>query len=98
MNISGVGSIAGLGKIVVFSNTHCWILGSLDSNYIIALSYRDTTNGLYRPSQDLQINSVQARFQNKRSLDIDYYCQSFHLTLPIKHVKINTGCINCYFY
>ena len=52
-NLISVGAIANTKTLVVFSNSHYWILVKHTHSNIIAIGYQDPTNGIYIVLKDL---------------------------------------------
>jgi hypothetical protein len=48
-------------KLVVFSNTHCYILNRANYNQVMAVGHKDSTNGFYRFGGNFQANLVQRK-------------------------------------
>jgi len=59
-NLISIGSITDTSTLFVFLNTCCWVLDKLDSKQILALGYRDFSNGLYSFGQHLQAYIVSS--------------------------------------
>jgi hypothetical protein len=60
-NLISVGAITDTENLVMFSDTFCWILDKFDLN-VIAVGYRDSSNGLYKFGENITEANVTESF------------------------------------
>jgi hypothetical protein len=84
-NLVSVGAIVDKGNLVIFSDSHCWIVDKQEKFKFIASGYRDHKNGLYRFGKDFEANSLE--FRDKSTL---WHKRFGHLSYSgLHHLSVN---------